>query len=222
MPTLSATRLAIVDDHQLLRWLFKAYVESSESGYTTVLEAEDGRSFVQAISTLAETQLPQLVLLDVNMPGMDGYETIRWLRQNHPGVRIVILSMFSDSQTILRCLRLGAHAYLFKNASAEELLFTIRRVMEEGEYFSPPIGSVAVASLKEGATAAAKQAILTPKELEFLRLACQELTYKEIAIRMSISVRTVDIYRDRLFEKLKVRSRVAMVSYAINNALAGK
>jgi two-component system invasion response regulator UvrY len=222
MTTLSVTRLAIVDDHPMLRWLLKAYVESAESGCTTVVEAEDGRSFMQAISELSETELPQLVLLDVNMPGIDGYQTIRWLRQNHPGVRIVVLSMFDDTQTILRCLRLGAHAYLFKNARADELLFTIRRVMEIGEYISPAIGSVAVAGLKESPTAVNKESRLTPKEVEFLRLACQELTYKEIAIRMCISTRTVDIYRDRLFEKLKVRSRVAMVLYAINNALAGK
>ena len=90
--------MAILDDHQMLRFLLKAYVESAESGCTTVVEAENGRSFMQAISELAETELPQLVLLDVNMPGMDGYETIRWLHQNHPGVRIVVLSMFDDGR----------------------------------------------------------------------------------------------------------------------------
>ncbi|MDR3715872.1 MAG: response regulator transcription factor [Puia sp.] len=211
--------MAIVDDHQLLRELLKAYVQVSDTGCRIVLEADNGRSFVGLLEALSESQRPQLVLLDINMSQMDGYETISWLRENCPEIKIVILSMFFDQQTIVRCLKLGANAYLAKGVNVDELLFTIRTVVEKGEYFSQEIGNIVISGLKGQSPENSGDIELTSRETQFLRMACQELTYKEIAEQMSISPRTVEIYRDRLFKKLNVGSRVGLALYAVNKGI---
>jgi two-component system invasion response regulator UvrY len=212
-------KLALVDDHVLLRQSLRKFILAYAKECSIVLEADHGRVLAEQLNGLTCEKQPDIVILDINMPYMDGYETIRWLKQYYSGIKIIMLSMFSDKNTIIRCLRLGANAYLVKNIEGEELIYTIRTVLEKGEYYSPFIAGLAVASLKQDLSPdeTQHQMVLTKREREFLQLACSESSYKDIAEQMFISPRTVDIYRNQLFEKLKVKTRVGLVMYAINN-----
>lgn len=213
-------KLALVDDHTLLRKGLAYAIPGAARDIKVELEAENGRTFAHHLKGLPSDKLPDVVLLDICMPEMDGFETLRWLRQHYPAIRVIMLTMYTDAHTVLRCIRLGANAYLLKDVPVEELVETIRMVQERGNYYTPFVANLVVAAMQDGIKEEQlKDIVLTSKELEFLRLACLDLPYKDIADKMFISPRTVDIYRDRLFEKLKVGSRVALVLFAIRNKL---
>jgi two-component system invasion response regulator UvrY len=211
-------KVALVDDHVLLRQSLKGYIHNHAGECSVVLEGDDGRVLKDQLNTMPVEKIPDIVVLDINMPNMDGYETLRWLKRHYPNIRIIMLSMFSDDTTIIRCLRLGANSYMTKMVDGDELIHTIRTVGEKGEYYSQRIATLAVASLKQKSEVESTEQ-LTPKELEFVKLVCTELTYKEIADRMGISPRTVDVYRYRALEKLRLKNRVGLVMHALKNKL---
>lgn len=219
--TSAPIKVGLVDDHALLRKMLKIYIVSHWKDCVVTIEADHGSDLVDQMATLPISQHPDVVLLDIDMPRMDGYETLRWLKQHTPDIKVVMLSVFGDENTIIRCLRMGANAYLTKNVEVEELIQTIRVVSEKGEYYSSYIAGIAVASLKQQGPAdkPAPAAGLTKKEAEFLQLICTEMTYNEIADRMYISTRTADGYRDQLFLKLNVKTRVGLAIHAIRNKL---
>jgi two-component system invasion response regulator UvrY len=220
--TASSIKVALVDDHALLRQSVKLFIGSHAKDCVVTLQAENGRVLVDQLANLPLEQLPDVIVLDINMPGMDGYATLQWLKRYSPEIKIIMLSMSSDDHTIIRCLRLGAKAYLMKNVDGDELIKTIRMVNEQGHYYSQLVAGLAVASLQEDAENYSQpktSSVLTKKEEEFLQLICTELTYKEIADLMYISPRTADVYRDRLFEKLNVKTRVGLALYAAKNNL---
>jgi two-component system invasion response regulator UvrY len=164
--------------------------------------------------------VPDLVLLDINMPLKDGFETARWLRDNHPDVRVMALSMLDNEQSIIRMLRMGAKGYILKDTHPREFKTALDTVMQKGFYYSEMVTGKLINAVNNLDTAADEVTTLvklTEKEIEFLKLACTEMTYKEIADKMNLSPRTIDGYRDALFEKLKVRTRVGLVMYAIKN-----
>jgi DNA-binding NarL/FixJ family response regulator len=161
-----------------------------------------------------------VILLDVNMPEMDGYETMRWLQQNYPQIRVMALSMFTDELTIIKMLRLGAKGYILKNIDPDELKLALDSVMQKNFYLSEYISGKIISGLHRDLDREPEPAMLTEKEKEFLRLICSDITYRDIAAKMYVSPRTVDEYRNHLFEKLKVKSRVGLVMYAIRNGLA--
>jgi DNA-binding NarL/FixJ family response regulator len=213
--------VALVDDHKLLRQSLNNYIVTDAKDCLVTLQAEDGRALIDQLPTMTVDRIPDIVVLDINMPRLDGYGTLQYLKLHYPSIKVIMLSMFSDDNTIIRCLRLGANAYLVKNVDGDEFIHTIRHVQESGQYYSQYIASLAVSTLKQDVVkdGPIHESGLTKKEKEFLRLVCSEKTYKEIAVEMAISVRTVDIYRDQLFDKLDVNSRVALVLYAIKNKL---
>jgi len=206
-------QVAIADDHTLLRKALAKLVASFEN-YSVVFEAENGKEIKSKIS---QNIIPDIVLLDVNMPEMDGYETVRWLYQNYPQIKVLALSMFSDEKTIIRMLRLGAKGYILKNIDPEELKNALDSVMKKNFYLSEYISGKIISGLHKDAGRDEDPVVLSEKE--FLRLICTEITYKDIAAKMFVSPRTVDEYRNSLFEKLKVKSRVGLVMYAMRNGL---
>jgi DNA-binding NarL/FixJ family response regulator len=208
-------QVAIADDHTLLRKALAKLVASFEN-YSVVFEAENGKEIKSKIS---QNIIPDIVLLDVNMPEMDGYETVRWLYQNYPQIKVLALSMFSDEKTIIRMLRLGAKGYILKNIDPEELKNALDSVMKKNFYLSEYISGKIISGLHKDAGRDEDPVVLSEKEKEFLRLICTEITYKDIAAKMFVSPRTVDEYRNSLFEKLKVKSRVGLVMYAMRNGL---
>jgi two-component system invasion response regulator UvrY len=209
-------QVAIADDHSLLRKALGKLVASFDN-YAVLFEADNGKEIKAKI---LQHIIPDVVLLDVNMPDMDGYETVRWLYQNCPQVKVLALSMFSDEKTIIKMLRLGAKGYILKNIDPEELKNALDSVMQKNFYLSEYISGKIISGLNKDIDKPDEEVTLTEKEKEFLRLICSEITYKDIATKMFVSPRTVDDYRNTLFEKLKVKSRVGLVMYAMKNGLA--
>jgi two-component system invasion response regulator UvrY len=213
-------KVALVDDHKLFREGLAELINAFP-GYRTCLEADNGRDFVERLNT---TDLPDIILLDVSMHEMDGYQTASWLKSHHPGIKVMVLSMFDNENAIIRMMRLGVKGYLLKDIRKKELKEALDSIISKGYYYSDLVTGKLIHTInkideeKEGKPI--KDLIsLTEREIEFLKLACTELTYREIAGKMCLSVHTIDGYRDALFEKLGLKSRVGLVLYGLKNRL---
>jgi two-component system, NarL family, invasion response regulator UvrY len=205
--------IALVDDHVMLRNGLASLIK--DLGYRVLFEASDGIDF---IDKLGVSGVPDLVLMDINMPKMDGYETCSWVKLNHPEVRVLALSMFDDEDSIMRMIRNGARGYVLKDCEFGELRMAIDAVVTKGFHYSERVTGRLVHSIQQEDDRASENILvnsLTPRELEFVKFAATDLTYKQIADQMHVSPRTVDGYRDDLFEKLQVKSRVGLVLFAI-------
>lgn len=215
-------RLALVDDHNLLRTGLAGVLDKLD--YKVIMESENGRQFIDKLDT---ENLPDVVLMDINMPEMDGFETTLWLKKNHPLVKVLALSMFDDENSIIRMLKNGARGYILKDSRAAELKAAIEAVVHKGFYYSELVSGSLLHSLHQDGdeddndndSDLQKVLKLKPRDIEFLKLVCTELTYKEIAERMFLSPRTIDGYRDDLFQELGVKSRVGLVIFAIKNGI---
>ena len=208
-------QVAIADDHSLMRNALARLINTFDD-YTILFEADNGKELRNKIM---QHIIPDIVLLDVNMPEMDGFETTQWLRKNYPQIKILVLSMMSDEKTIIKMFRLGAQGYLLKNTDPTELKSALDAVMHKNVYLSEFISEKLVSGLHHDPGPDAKEVILNEREREFLRWTCSELSYKDIAAKMSLSPHTIDDYRQSLFNRLKVHSRVGLVMYAIKNGI---
>lgn len=211
------TRIALIDDHILLRDALAAAIDGFGDCKVTIL-ASNGKEFM---SQMNDNLPPHLVILDINMPEMDGYETAEWLRTAHPDIRILVLSMYDSDIVMIRLLQKGVRGFLKKDVHPGELKNAIRSTMQTGYYYSGPTTVKLVKLLRTGDAniPVVNTIALTENEIQFLQLASTEMTYKEISARMKISPRTVDNYRDSLFTKLNVKSRVGLVLFAIENGI---
>lgn len=208
-------QVAIADDHTLMRGALANLINSLDN-YNIVFEANSGKGIKEKIS---QHIIPDIVLLDVNMPDMDGYETVSWIHKNYPQIKVLALSMSNEESTIIRMLKLGAKGYIMKNAEPEELKLALDSVIQKNFYLSEFISGKIISGLHNNADKLDEQIILNEKEKEFLQWVCTEMTYKEIAAKMFVSPRTVEDYRNALFEKTKVKTRVGLVLFAIKNNL---
>lgn len=207
--------MIVADDHVLMRNALSRLVGTLE-GYEVLAEADNGRDLKDKIQ---QHLVPDIVLLDVNMPEMDGFQTTQWLHKNYPHIRVLVLSMLSDERTIIKMFRLGAKGYLLKNTDPEELKKALDAIVAKNVYLSEYVSGKLVSGLNKYTELDEKPVFLLEREKELLRWVCSELSYKDIAEKMNLSPRTVDDYRQALFTKLKVHSRVGLVLYAIRNAL---
>lgn len=207
--------IAIADDHSLLRKALANLINAFEY-YTVVIEADNGKDLQKKITELG---IPDIVILDVNMPEMDGFETTQWLYKQYPQIKVLALSMLSDEKTIIKMFRLGAKGFLLKNTNPEELRKALDSLMNKDVYLSDYVSGKLVSGLHQGAAHPEKELVLNEREREFLRWTCSELSYREIAEKLFISPRTLDDHRQALFNKLKVHSRVGLAMYAIKNGL---
>ncbi len=208
-------QVIITDDHVLMRNALARLVNSFD-GYVVLAEADNGRDLKAKIQ---QHLVPDIVLLDVNMPEMDGFETTQWLHKNYPHIKVLVLSMLSDEKTIIKMFRLGARGYLLKNTDSEELRKALDSITDKNVYLSEYVSGKLVSGLNKDAESDAKPVWLNDREKDFLRWTCTELAYKDIAAKMNVSPRTADDYRQSLFGKLKVHSRVGLVLYAIRNGI---
>jgi DNA-binding NarL/FixJ family response regulator len=179
-----------------------------------MLEAANGKEFSRKITKKFK---PDVVLMDINMPEMDGIATTKWLSQNFPEVKVIILSMFEDADTVVSLVRMGIKGYLLKDAEPEDFKEALNTVAGNEVYYPPFVAKHLINNLQ--ITTTVKGVKLSDREVDFLKLVGSDLTYKQIADQMALSVRTVDSYRDQLFEKLNVKSRVGLVMYAVKNKL---
>ncbi|MEI9806681.1 MAG: response regulator transcription factor [Bacteroidota bacterium] len=209
--------IALADDHVLLRKGLADLV--TKQGYTVLFQADNGEEFLEKLKTNTD---PDIVLLDINMPKKDGYDTALWLKRNKPGIKVLALSMYDDENAIIRMLKNGARGYILKDAEPADLKAAIESVLNKGFYYSEMVtGKLihTIHAMEEDGTDIKITLGLNEKEIMFLKLAATELTYKEIAEKMHLSPRTIDGYRDELFEKLNIKSRVGLVLFAIKNGI---
>lgn len=210
--------VVLVDDHVLLRNGLSALI-STFTNCSVLFEANNGKDF---LDKLDPEMLPDIVLMDINMPEMDGYETTTWLKNNHPGIKVMALSMYDNENSIIRMFKAGAKGYILKDCDPNELETAINSLLSKGYYYTEMVTGRLIHSinvLDEDDNSARNLIQLNEREIQFLKLVCSELTYKEIADKMVLSPRTIDGYRDALFEKLNVKTRVGLVMYAIKNGV---
>jgi len=211
------TKIALVDDHVLLRNALGKLI-GGFSNCEVVIEVSNGKELMEHIKP---GKLPDVVLLDLNMPGMDGYATAGWIRENFPEIHVLMLTMYDSEQALIRLLQHGVKGFLKKDIHPAELSYAINAVMQSGFYYSQHI-SGKMANLfrsRNGNGIALEKALLTDQEIDFLRFASSDLTYKEIAMKMKLNPRAVDSLRDHLFDKLEVKSRVGLAMYAIRQGI---
>jgi DNA-binding NarL/FixJ family response regulator len=211
-------KVALADDHILLRNGL-AGVVNSFGEYIVLFEADNGKHFIEMIATHGE---PDLVLMDINMPEMDGYATAQWLKEHYPLVNVLALSMYDNEAAIIKMFKVGVKGYILKDSEPPELKTAMDSIHTKGFYYSELVTGKLIHSINrmdEKEAAANGNNLLNEREIEFLKLACTEMTYKEIADKMFLSPRTIDGYRDALFEKLQLKTRVGLVMYAIKNGI---
>ncbi|HEY4208539.1 MAG TPA: response regulator transcription factor [Puia sp.] len=210
--------IAIADDHTMVRKGLSALI-SLFPGYKVMLEAGNGTELMAQLERAPS--VPDILLLDIAMPTMDGYSTAEWVTAHHPSIRILALSTMESEFAIIRMIRAGARGYLHKDAEPGELKQAFHDVISLGYYYNTYIDrqKLRMASSSSCPDEPGGLVRITDRERAFLQLACSEKTYYEIGKEMIVSERTVDGYRDSLFKKLKVTTRVGLALYAVRNGL---
>lgn len=207
-------KIALVDDHILLRAGLASVIGNFE-GFTIIFEADNGKEFIDKLKDHPE---PDIVLLDITMPVMDGFETAQWIKKNRPKIKIIVLSMMDDENSIIRMIRHGARGYLLKDSRPVVLKKALYEVLNKGFFYNELVSGkmVHMVQREDGGVA---EGNLSDKESEFLKWCCSEKSYKEIALEMNISPRAVETLRSNLFDKVYTQSRVGLVMYALRHGI---
>ncbi|WP_439127865.1 response regulator transcription factor [Polaribacter sp.] len=206
--------VVVVDDHTLLSQAIAAMVESF-SKFKVLYTCKNGQELVDKFS-ISPKHIPDVVLMDINMPILNGIETTEWITNNHENVNVMALSVEDEDATILKMLKVGAVGYLLKDTEKSVLEKALLEIVENGFYHTKTVTNLLMKSLSGNGN---EEITFKEREITFMKHACSELTYKEIADKMCLSPKTIDGYRDVLFTKLNVKNRVGLVMYAIKNKI---
>jgi len=212
------TSVALVDDHELLRTGLVAIINSFE-GFKVVMEANNGKQFIEKLKTKPP---PDIILLDITMPVMDGYETSSWIKANLPQTKVLVLSMLENDTAIIRMLKNGARGYILKDSKPKVFKDALDSIRDSGYFINELVSNKLMHYINHEEvfdTDTFALNTLTENEVTFLKWICTEKTYKEIADEMCLSPRTIDTYRDNLFKKLDVKTRVGLAIFAIKNSI---
>jgi DNA-binding NarL/FixJ family response regulator len=210
--------IALVDDHTMFRKGMCALINLFPN-YKILFDAANGQDFIKQ---LQPKHVPDILLLDIAMPEMDGYLTANWVKVNYPDIKVLALSTMDSDTAIIKMIKHGAKGYVLKDAEPAELKQAFDDVLGKGFYYNDLVSRKIIQSvnlLVDNSTGLDTFAKLSDRELVFLKLACSEKTYVEIAREMFVSDRTVDGYREALFKKLNATTRVGLVMFAIKNGL---
>lgn len=212
---MSKIRIAIADDHDLMRQGIRKLVENDR--VEVILEARDGGDLIGQLATNSV----DIILMDINMPNIDGIAATQKISSDFPNTRVIALTALEDEASTIRMLRAGARAYLLKSASAEELVRSIEDVHTSGYHFSDLVSGRLIQSLHSDFDKDSTKLTLelSDREVEYLKLLSSELTNKEIADRMFVSPRTCEGWSKALCERLGVKSRIGLVLFAFRNNL---
>ncbi len=211
---MKTNKIVIVEDHILLSQAISSLVNSFNN-FEVLYLCKNGKELVTKLKT--PSNIPDVVLMDVNMPIMNGIETTKYLKDNYPGVKVMALSVEEDEDIIIKMLKAGAKGYLLKDVEKSILETALNEVINNGYYHTKDVSNILIHTLDEDYKNTKKQ--LKEREIEFIKHVCTELTYKEIAGKMFLSPKTIDGYRDSLFCKLEVKNRIGLVIYAIKNKI---
>jgi len=210
-------KYAIADDHKIFRrGIISALADTPE--LKLVLEAENGKELLNALPK----NKPDVILLDLKMPEMDGIETAQQIRKSDNEVKIIVISMYDDEKYVIHLMEIGANGYLLKNAEPEEIKTAIFTAYENGYYFNDFVNKALLKKITHRSQVKPlfnKNIELTDRELEVLKLICQEHTATEIANLIFLSPRTVEGIRTKLLEKIGVKNTAGLVMYAVKNKI---
>lgn len=210
-------RIILVEDHSIVREGLRVLLEN-EPMVSVVGEASNG----QEVIDLLKTTEADLILMDMNMPVMNGLESTKIIKRDYPGIKVLILSMYDHESYLLDILDAGGDGYILKNSSKEELLFAINKVTNDGVYIGPEftLNLLTKKRLETGERPAIKPKVeLSDREMEVLELIAQGMTNMEMANRLFISVRTIETRRKKLLEKTGTTNTATLIKYSIQNGL---
>lgn len=210
-------KIAIADDHEIFREGFKLLLRD-QNEVQLVGEAENGRELLQ----LVETAKPDVVIVDIKMPVMDGVDACKAIKKKFPDVHVIALSMFNEDSLIVDMLEAGAKGYLLKNTNKQELLTAVRAVYEGNTYYCSATSDKLTRMIADSKfNPYRNQPIVrfTPRELDIIKLMCQQFTSKEIASKLDLSIRTVESHREKIQEKTGAKNAIGIVIYAIKHDL---
>lgn len=205
--------VVITDDHLLFAKSLKMLIDSVGQ-FRVLYQVNNGKQLIDRLQE--STEIPDVILLDINMPVLNGLETMKWLHTNRPQIKVLVLSMDDREESVIAMLRHGANGYLLKDSDPSQLQKAIMDVVDKGFHYSEKVNQSLLHTLNPHEEIGMD---LNDRELEFLRLSCSERTYKEIAEEMYLSPKTIDGYRENLFKKLNVKSRIGLVLFAIKKGI---
>lgn len=212
-PPNKPTTVAIADDHALMRTAL-ANLLTTRDNYKISIQAENGKQLLDQIDIQG---LPDIILLDISMPVMDGFETMMMLKKKYKDPKVIALTMYNNQSAISRMALLGVKGYMFKTLEAGEILLTLNAVLKNGVYFPEEINNQL--HLASGNSLYRKIASLKQRELTFLKYACTGMTYNEIAAKMYLSHHTVEEYRDALFKKFELKNKAELILFILKYKL---
>jgi two-component system invasion response regulator UvrY len=205
-------QILLVDDHQLLR---KGLIKIlNANGFTDIIEAANGEELLVILKNTS----PDIILLDLYMPKMNGFESIKHIKKVNPHAKVLVVSMLDDKVSIIQMIKSGVDGYLLKDSDPKEIIEAIQIILEGGNFYSSLVNERLNSVLLDN-DYNKDQHILSERELEFLTYASSDLTYKQIAEKMFVSVRTIDGYRDSIYQKFNIKTRIGLVIFALKNKL---
>lgn len=208
--------IVIIDDHILIAQALQSII-SNFLQFEVLYTCENGLDFQEKLKTKT---IPDVVLLDISMPIMDGFETAKWIRNTHPDILIMTLSMQEDEQSLIKMIKNGSKGYMLKNVHPLELENALDSLVKNGQFFPEWAASKVFTSIREDTIDVSSKLHLSDREKEFLKYTVTEMNYREISEKMFCSPRTIENYRDSLFEKLELKTRVGLAVYALKNGYA--
>ena len=207
-------KVLLADDHGIVREGLRRIVEES-GDMEVVAEAADGREALRQV----DTAVPDVAVVDISMPGIDGLEVVGRLKDSHPGLPVLILTMHEEAQYIVRAIEAGAMGYLTKQSAPEQLVTAIRKVCQGQRYMTDEATEALALRIARGSRDKTPLDSLSMRELQVLRRLAMGHTNREIAQAYSLSIKTVDTYRSRLLKKLDLRNNAELIRFAIQNNL---
>ncbi len=208
-------QIALIDDHAL----FRKGIANLLTEFPDIKVAFDAANGKEMQDKIKNHETVDVILMDINMPVMDGYASTKWLKEHYPLIQVLALSMFDEDIAVINMLKAGAGGYVLKESEPNELYRAITEIKEKGIYLNEMVSGKMLRNFQLPDSDQGKPLLLTSREIEFLQYCVSELTYKEIADKMGISARSVENYRENLFEKLSAKSRVGLVLFAIKNKI---
>lgn len=211
--------IVIVDDHILIAKALGSIMSNFED-FEVLYECENGKELQEKFTL--KSNIPSIVLLDISMPVMDGFETSKWLKEKHPNILVLALSMQDDEQSLIKMIKNGTRGYLLKNVSPAELETALKTIINNGFYYPDWASNIVFSNMMNSETKQLTTLLstdLSDREKEFLKLCITDMSYKEISEKMFCSPRTIESYRNSLCEKLNIKTRVGLAVYAIKTGL---
>ncbi|RRJ87728.1 DNA-binding response regulator [Paenimyroides tangerinum] len=206
-------KIAVVDDHTLLSQAIGKLIDGFENFQTEGI-FKNGQELITALNNKSID--PEIILMDVNMPILNGIETTKILSQDFPVISVLALSVEEEEKTIIQMLKSGAKGYLNKDIQKDLLLFALNSILQTGIFHTQNVTQALIGNLEKKTDDLDE---LKEREIEFIQLACTDMTYREIADKMFLSPKTVDNYRDSVFSKLNIKNRIGLVLFAIKKGI---